>query len=100
MVLAATMTCKEHRTRTPRTPRLQCGDTMGGAFLISRKVGGPGLQGRQEGGRKQKQENRMGGRGPGLKTLTDLVQEGCNRRNRKGPPHQGLEDLTGHPDLR
>ena len=24
----------------------------------------------------------MGARGPGLKTLTDLVQEGCNRRNR------------------
>ena len=29
----------------------------------------------------------MGARGPGLKTLTDLVQEGCNGRNgRNGRP--------------
>ena len=34
----------------------------------------------------------MGARGPGLKTLTDLVQEGCNGRNgRNGPPTRGLE---------
>ena len=33
------------------------------------------------GGGKQKQENRVGARGPGFKTPTDLVQEGCNGRN-------------------
>ena len=42
---------------------------------------GPRLLRLREGGRKQKQENKKGARGPGLKTLTDLVQEGCNGRN-------------------
>ena len=33
--------------------------------------------------------------------LTDLVQEGCNRRNgRNGPPTQGRDSRRGHPDLR
>ena len=41
---------------------------QGGAFLISRKVGGPELQRlREGGGRKQKQENRVGARGPASK---------------------------------
>jgi len=55
-----------------------------------------------EGGReKTKTRKQRGGQGPGLKTLTDLVQEGCNRRNgRNGPPTWGLEDHRGHPDLR
>ena len=42
----------------------------------------------------------MGARGPGLKTLTDLVQEGCNRRNgRNGPPTPGLEDYRAEAIL-
>ena len=40
---------------------------LGGAFLISRRVGGPGLLSRQEGRRKQKQENRGGPGGPALR---------------------------------
>ena len=37
----------------------------------------------------------MGARGPGLKTLTDLVQEGCNGRNgRYGPPRELEAILT------
>ena len=51
--------------------------------MISRKVLGLGLLRLREGGRKQKQENRLGARGPGLKMLTDLVQEGCNGRKRR-----------------
>ena len=60
----------------------------------------PGASKAEGGGGKRKQENR-GGRGPGLKTLTDLVHEGCNRPNgRNGPPTRGLEGRRGHPDLR
>ena len=36
----------------------------------------------------------MGARGPGLKTLTDLVQEGCNRRNGHNGPQPGDSRIT------
>ena len=58
----------------------------GGAFLISRLVGGPRLLRLREGGRKRKQENRVGARGAGLKTLTELVLRWCNGRNGHNGP--------------
>ena len=36
----------------------------------------------------------MGARGGGLKTLTDLVQEGCNRRNGHNGPQPGDSRIT------
>ena len=65
--------------------------------------GRPGASKAEGGGEERKQENR-GGRGPGLKTLTDLVQEGCNGRNGRNGPQPGADPETdggrGHPDLR